>query len=85
MENPKSSEDIIKMVVKTFNEYPASKLNRIWLTYMSCLNKIIECDGDNQYRIPHMNKDKLERENRLPVQLEVTKAAQPHLGLIEEV
>ena len=85
MESPRTSEEIIEMVKKTFVNYPASKLNRIWITYMSCLNQIIDCHGDNHYKIPHMNKDKLERENHLPVQLEVTKAANTHLGLIEEV
>ena len=77
--NPKSSFDIISMVQKSFDEYEARTLNRIWLSYQQCLNKIIEENGGNEYILGHMGKDKLERENRLPVSLAVTEKAQHHL------
>ena len=49
---------------------------------MSCLNKTTETNGGNHHKIPHMNKDKLEHENRLPVVLEVTEVvAKAHLGM----
>ena len=55
----------------SYNEYPTNKINRIWLTYQSCLNEIIKCNGHNTYKILHMNKEKLERTNRLPLTLDV--------------
>ena len=78
-EAPKNFEDIIECVVKAFWKYPANKLNRMWLTRMQVMNKIIECHGDNDYSLPHMNKEKLEREGRLPEHLEVTGEARRYL------
>ena len=69
------SDDIIECVVKAHWEHPANKLNRMWLTRMQVMNRIIECHGDNDYKLPHMNKDKLEREGRLPEHLKVTEEA----------
>jgi len=68
---PMNSIQLIEMVTMCYEEYPTNKINRIWLTYQSCLNEIIKCNGHNNYKIPHMNKDKLERTNRLPLTLEV--------------
>jgi hypothetical protein len=64
--SPKTSQEIIDCVTQAYNEYPANKLNRLWVTLQSIYNCILETHGDNVYKIPHMNKEKLERENRLP-------------------
>jgi hypothetical protein len=69
---PKTSLDIIDMVKDSYEKYDPKKINRIWLSYLSCLNCILDSAGGNHYKLPHMNKDKLERENRLPVTLDVT-------------
>ena len=47
------------------------------LTFMSCLNMIIEHLGDNDYKIPHMNKAKMEWEGRLHTVIDVMEAAAP--------
>jgi hypothetical protein len=39
------------------------------------MNEIIEDKGDNKYKIPHMNKARLERLNQLPIYLAVTQEA----------
>jgi hypothetical protein len=39
------------------------------------MNKIIEERGDNKFKVPHMNKDRLEMVNELPVSLVVTPEA----------
>ena len=77
---PKNAIELIEMVTMCFNEYPTNKINRIWLTYQSCLNEIIKCNGHNTYKIPHMNKERLERNNRLPLTLDVCEEA---LALIQ--
>ena len=53
---------MIKHVKQTNVCYPRQQINQTWLTFMSCLNMIIEHLGDNDYKIPHMNKAKLEHE-----------------------
>jgi len=68
---PMNSLELIEMETMCYNEHPANKINRIWLTYQSCLNKIIKCNGHNTCKIPHMNKEKLEHTNRPPLTLDV--------------
>ena len=70
-ENPKNAMQLIAMVRKVFDLYPLEKLNRIWLSYLMNLNEVIKHHGDNKYKVPHMNKRKLEREGRLPITIPV--------------
>ena len=73
---PSNAMELIQMVQETYSEYPAANINRIWLTLQSCMNEIIKVHGCNQYKIPHMGKEKMEKENRLPVALEVCPEAE---------
>ena len=77
---PDNEEELIKSVEKAYGEYPWCKLNFVWLTLQSCLNKIIEHDGGNDNKIPHMGKVSLWRRGRLPEVLHVTPAANAWLN-----
>jgi len=66
---PVNSLELMEMATVCCNEHPTD--NRIWLTCQSCLNEIVKCNGHNNYKIPHMGKDKLEHTNRLPLTLDV--------------
>ena len=72
---PANEEELIKSVEKAYGEYPFRKLNRVWLILQSCLNMIIENDGGNDYKIPHMGKESMERRGLLPPVLDVTQGA----------
>ena len=72
---PANEEELIKSVEKAYGEYPYHKLNRVWLTLQSCLNIIIEYDGGNDYKIPHMGKESLDRRGLLPGVLDITPTA----------
>ena len=72
---PANEEELIKSVEKAYGEYPFRKLNHVWLTLQSCLNMIIENDGGNDYKIPHMGKESMERSGLLPWVLDVTPSA----------
>ena len=72
---PANEEELIKSVEKAYGEYPFCKLNHVWLTLQSCLNMIIENDGGNDYKIPHMGKESMERRGLLPRVLDVTPSA----------
>jgi hypothetical protein len=72
---PKNHIEIIDMVVRTYNEYPHSKIDRLFVTLMSIYNSIIEHYGDNFFKIPHMNKDKMEKEGTLPRELPMSEDA----------
>ena len=71
----KNEEDLIKSVQLAYNNYPRTKLNRTWLTLQSVFNQIILCNGDNEYDIQHLSKEKLERAGKLPIVLDVVDEA----------
>ena len=77
---PANEEELIKLVEKAYGEYPLCKLNHVWLTLQSCLNMIIENDRGNDYKIPHMGKESLERRGILPGVLGITPTANAWLN-----
>ena len=83
-ERPKKQGDIVRLVDKVYWEYPHNLLNRIWLTHMSVMNEIIDHHGDNNFKIPHMGKERLERLGQLPRALVVTKTANQLLGFTSD-
>ena len=50
-------------------------MNRTWLTLQSVFNQIILCNGDNDYDIEHLSKEKLEQAGQLPNVLDVVDEA----------
>ena len=48
------------MVSAVYESYPQKKINCTWLTLQCCFNQIIKIDGDNDYNIDHISKEKLE-------------------------
>ena len=61
----KDEMELIQLVKQKYEEYPAKKINRVWLSHMLVMNEILKDYGGNNFKIPHMNKEKLERDNRL--------------------
>ena len=51
------------------------KEHRVWLSHMLVMNEILKDYGGNNFRIPHMKKEQLERNNMLPWILTVDRAA----------
>ena len=68
---PSNVDEIIANVLQAYQDYDHRKINRIWLSLQCCLNKIIDHLGNNDYQIPHMQKERLEREGNLPVTIAV--------------
>lgn len=67
---PKTVEDLVTVVEEAYDEYPPNLVNRVFLTLQSCMIEIITIGGGNNYKIPHLKKDTLEREGLLPVQMD---------------
>jgi hypothetical protein len=68
---PANVGEIIANVQQAYVDYDHIKINRIWLSLQCCLNEIITHLGNNDYQIPHMQKERLEREGQLPVTIAV--------------
>ena len=72
---PKNEEELIQLVQHAYTTYPRKRLNQTWLTLQSVFNQIILCNGDNDYNIKHLSKEKLERAGQLPNVLDVVDEA----------
>ena len=65
-------DELIDNVMHEYDAYDADKINRVFLTLQSCLIEVMKIGGGNDYKIPHMYKDGLERAGNLPDVLEIT-------------
>ncbi|XP_024636148.2 uncharacterized protein [Medicago truncatula] len=64
-----SVDALIEAVQKIFDAFSAQSSNNIFLTLQSCMTEIMKVKGSNNYKIPHMEKEKLLRRGMLPTQL----------------
>jgi len=71
-------DGLCENVAKAFSDYDTKQLNRIWLTHASVCDRIICCNGNNNFDIPHMSKAKLERAGALPSLLPLSSTAIEH-------
>ncbi|KAL7142023.1 hypothetical protein ABFS83_08G094600 [Erythranthe nasuta] len=65
----KTVDELIVVVVKSCEDFPSTKSNRIFLTLQSCMIEVLKIKGCNKYKIPHIKKAMLERTGQLPTQL----------------
>jgi hypothetical protein len=62
-------DGLIANVLKKFDEYNSTLIIRVFLTLQSCLIEVMKARGGNKYKIPHMNKARLEALGTLPRRL----------------
>ena len=72
---PVNERQLIELVEEKYQAYPSKKINFVWLSHMQIMNCILQRRGDNDYKLPHMNKEQLWRERRLPLVIEVDREA----------
>jgi hypothetical protein len=53
-------DELIDNIIKEFQEYDITLLNRVYLSLQSCLIEVMKAGGGNRYKIPHMNKERLQ-------------------------
>ena len=70
-----NERELIDLVVQKYEVYPAKKINFVWLSHMQIMNCILQRRGANDYKLPHMNKEKLWRMRQLPEVIEVDRDA----------
>ena len=70
---PKNKEELIQSVSMVYESYLQNKINNhTWLTLQCCFNQIIMHNGDNDYNIDHIAKEKLECIGKLPDVMDLT-------------
>ncbi|KAM0925532.1 hypothetical protein ACQ4PT_004175 [Festuca glaucescens] len=70
---PKTLAEIVQKVNQSLAEYPHQKLNRIFLSHQACMREIIKKKGSIHYDVPHLKKQALERQGKLPIRLKIEK------------
>ena len=68
--------ELISQKQATWAQYNLQKHNRIFLTHQMVCNCILESeDGGNHFKLRHIKKDCMEREEKLPKNLPVSASA----------
>ena len=75
-------DELIAQVNTAWEQYDPFKLNKIWLSHQAVCNCILEDEGHNNFQLPHIGKDKQERNAKLPIQLEVSECALTSFGTL---
>ena len=60
-------DDLIRNVTTEYENYNPVILNRVFLTLQNCMIEVMKDNGGNKYKIPHMNKERLEAQGMLPL------------------
>ncbi|XP_057811740.1 uncharacterized protein LOC131025976 [Salvia miltiorrhiza] len=63
--------DLLMAVQNSYQQLSAQTLNKVFLSLQSCMIEILKVKGQNCYKIPHLKKDALIRQDMLPLNLEV--------------
>jgi hypothetical protein len=64
--NSTDMDELIANVEKTYWDYDPTSLRNVFLTLQGCLIEVMKDGGGNNYKIPHMNKDRLEAMSTIP-------------------
>ncbi|KAL6509896.1 hypothetical protein OROGR_022384 [Orobanche gracilis] len=65
-------DELMKNVIKAYEDYSPIKINYVFLTLQGCYTEIMKVRGGNNYKVPHMGKEALQRVGLLPECLEVS-------------
>ncbi|CAN0057340.1 unnamed protein product, partial [Scytosiphon promiscuus] len=72
---PRTVDQLISAVKDAWQAVTPVVLNRVWLSLQACLQETMLAGGDNDYKIPHLHKEKLENAGTLPWQLACSEEA----------
>ncbi|KAL7099001.1 hypothetical protein ACP275_09G054300 [Erythranthe tilingii] len=65
----KTVDELVAADMKSFEDFPLTNSNRIFLTLQSCMIEILKIKDCNKYKIPHIKKTLFERTGQLPTKL----------------
>ena len=58
-ELPRNNEQMIQCVKDAYAQYPAERLNKIWLSHQQATTQTLLGRGNNTYKLTHLKKDQL--------------------------
>ncbi|XP_057791204.1 uncharacterized protein LOC131008338 [Salvia miltiorrhiza] len=66
-------DQLVNAVCKSFMDLSPIALNKVFLSLQGCMIETMKMNGHNAYKLPHMSKNALIRQNALPLTLKVDK------------
>lgn len=76
MHQCKNIEELIDVVKKCWSDFPLDTLKKVWTSLQLVLDASLKAGGVNDYKLPHMSKDKYIREHgEIPLRLPCTALA----------
>ncbi|XP_057808677.1 uncharacterized protein LOC131023146 [Salvia miltiorrhiza] len=66
-------DQLVNAVCQNFMDLSPIALNKVFLSLQGCMIETMKMKGHNAYKLPHMSKDALIRQNAFPLTLEVDK------------
>ncbi|XP_021751380.1 uncharacterized protein LOC110717052 [Chenopodium quinoa] len=80
---PSNLDELVTKVQEFYEAFNPQVNKYIWLSLQKCMTEILKVQGGNKYKLPHMNKKKLENlgelPNNIPVQKELVLEAVEYL------
>lgn len=73
--SPQSIDQLIECVTNAFNSLSREKLDNIFLTLQTCMESAMLASGGNNYKIQHIGKERLRRNDRLPASITCKESA----------
>lgn len=64
-------DELVNAVTNNYNELTPHTLNKVFLSLQACMIEVLKVKGGINYKLPHLNKEKLHREGILPHNLTV--------------
>ncbi|CAM9964274.1 unnamed protein product [Discosporangium mesarthrocarpum] len=61
-----TAEALVEATAEAFDVYPRDTLERVWQSLSTVYGEVLGSKGDNVYKIPHLGKEKAEKEGKLP-------------------
>ena len=58
-------KDLVTTVIESYEDLDVSKLTNVWITLQIVMLAILRVGGNNAYTLPHIKKQKMEREGKL--------------------
>ncbi|XP_019170991.1 PREDICTED: uncharacterized protein LOC109166493 [Ipomoea nil] len=68
-EVPRNVDELVAATHKAFDEISIESLSNVFLTLQLYMVEVMKKFGGNNYKLPHINKQKLAREGRLPTNI----------------
>ena len=83
-EAPTDIDQLVELVEQSYTNLNHHKMNNIFLTLQKVMEAVILCNGSNNYKLPHISKEALERRGQLPVSITVSSPLRARLAVMEE-